>query len=522
LIFNRANTLSKKLLKSTAIVSAMTFLSRILGFIRDVIFARFLGADAATDAFFVAFKIPNFFRRLFAEGAFIQAFVPVLSEYKENGSQAALKTFINRTGGTLALILMLVTVVGVIAAPLFIMAFAPGFSWQGDSYDLAVQLLRITFPYLFFIASTAFAAGILNTHGQFAIPAITPVLLNICLISAAIWFAPKMDEPVIALAWGVFIAGAVQLVFQFPALWRLDLLPRLHWGFADEGVRRILKLMIPALFGVSITQLNLLLDTLIASFLTTGSISWLYYSDRLVEFPLGVFGIALATVILPSLSKRHANKQPAAFSAALDWGMRWVVLIGLPASLALLLLAEPLLATLFQYDEFTDHDVVMAARSLMAYSVGLMGFISVKILVPGFTARQDMRTPVRIGMVAIFANMLFNIILVFPLAHAGLALATALASFVNAGLLYRHLRREKIYNPIAGWGRFWLSVIVANLAMVVVLYIGVHTEEWLQADLWQRIFNLSFWIGLAIIMYFSVLALIGIRPHHLMQKSVTI
>ncbi len=499
----------------------MTFLSRILGFIRDVIFARFLGADAATDAFFVAFKIPNFFRRLFAEGAFMQAFVPVLSEYKEKGGQAALKDFIDRTAGTLALILMLVTVVGVVAAPLFIMAFAPGFSWQGSSYELAVQLLRITFPYLFFIASTAFAAGILNTHGQFAIPAITPVLLNICLISAAIWFAPQMEEPVIALAWGVFVAGGVQLAFQFPALWRLGLLPRLHWGFADSGVRRIMKLMVPALFGVSITQLNLLLDTLIASFLTSGSISWLYYSDRLVEFPLGVFGIALATVILPALSKRHANQNPQAFSEALDWGLRWVVLIGLPASLALLVLAEPLLATLFQYDEFTDHDVVMAAQSLMAYSVGLLGFISVKILVPGFTARQDMQTPVRIGIVAIVANMVFNLILVFPLAHAGLALATALSSFVNAGLLYKRLRQKKIYLPARGWCRFWLIVLCANMAMVAVLLVGVNTEQWLQSGLWQRIGNLTLWITLALVMYFSVLALLGMRPNHLMHKSAS-
>ena len=498
----------------------MTFISRILGFIRDVIFARLLGADASTDAFFVAFKIPNFFRRLFAEGAFMQAFVPVMSDYKEQGGHQALKNFINRTAGSLALILILVTVVGVIAAPLFIMAFAPGFSWQGSSYDLAVQLLRITFPYLFFIASTAFAAGILNTHGQFAIPAFTPVLLNLCLISAAIWFAPQMDEPVIALAWGVFIAGAVQLAFQFPALWRLGLVPRLHWGFADKGVQKIMKLMVPALFGVSITQLNLLLDTLIASFLTSGSISWLYYSDRLVEFPLGVFGIALATVILPALSKQHAKQDTKAFSSALDWGLRWVVLIGLPASLALLLLAEPLLATLFQYDEFTDHDVVMASRSLMAYSIGLMGFISVKILVPGFTARKDMKTPVRIGIIAIVANMLFNIILVFPLAHAGLALATALGSFVNAGLLYRGLRRDKIYNPGAGWVKFWLIVIMANLAMTGVLYVGLITEQWLQSSLWQRIGNLAFWITMAIVMYFSVLALLGMRPKHLIQKSV--
>ncbi len=497
----------------------MTFISRILGFIRDVIFARILGADAATDAFFVAFKIPNFLRRLFAEGAFMQAFVPILSEYKEQGGEVALKNFINRTAGSLALILITVTALGVLAAPIVIMVFAPGFSWQGDSYELAVQLLKITFPYLFFIASTAFAAGILNTHGQFAIPAITPVLLNICLISAAIWFAPEMNEPVVALAWGVFIAGAVQLSFQFPPLWRMGLLPRLHWGFADDGVRRIMKLMIPALFGVSITQLNLLLDTLLASFLTSGSISWLYYSDRLVEFPLGVFGIALATVILPALSKRHANQEAEAFSNALDWGLRWVVVIGLPASLALLVLAKPLLATLFHYDAFTEHDVLMASQSLMAYSTGLLGFISVKILVPGFSSRQDMKTPVRIGIIAIVANMIFNLILFFPLAHAGLALATALSSFVNAGLLYKRLRQDSIYRPRQGWVRIWLIVITANLAMVGVLWAGLTVEDWLQSDLWQRVGDLSYWIALAVVMYFSVLAILGLRPHDLMQSS---
>lgn len=497
----------------------MTFLSRILGFIRDVIFARMLGADAATDAFFVAFKIPNFFRRLFAEGAFMQAFVPVLSEYKEQGGAVALKHFINRTAGSLALILISVTALGVIGAPFVIMAFAPGFSWQGDSYELAVQLLRITFPYLFFIASTAFAAGILNTHGQFAIPAITPVLLNICLISAAIWFAPKMSEPVVALAWGVFVAGAVQLAFQFPALWRMGLLPRLHWGFADEGVKRIMKLMVPALFGVSITQLNLLLDTLLASFLTSGSISWLYYSDRLVEFPLGVFGIALATVILPALSKRHANQDAEAFSDALDWGLRWVLVIGLPASLALFVLAKPLLATLFQYDAFTDRDVLMASQSLMAYATGLLGFISVKILVPGFSSRQDMKTPVRIGIIAIVANMIFNVILFFPLAHAGLALATAMSSFVNAGLLYKRLRQDSIYRPRQGWIRIWLIVIAANVAMVGVLWVGLTVEDWLETSLWQRIFDLCYWIVLAVMMYFSVLAILGLRPRDLMQSS---
>jgi putative peptidoglycan lipid II flippase len=295
----------------------MTMISRILGFIRDMMFARFFGADSGTDAFFVAFKIPNFLRRLFAEGAFSQAFVPVLSDYKEQGSKRALRHFIDRTAGTLAIILMLVTIAGMLAAPYLIMLFAPGFAWEGEQYDLAVQMLRITFPYLFFISSVAFAGGILNSFGRFAVPAFTPVFLNLCLIAATIWLAPLMDKPVVALAWGVFFAGAVQLAFQFPALRRLGLVPRLRFGFKDSGVKHILKLMVPALFGVSITQINLLLDTLIASFLATGSVSWLYYSDRLVEFPLGLFGIALATVILPSLSKNHAADDMQSFSKSL-------------------------------------------------------------------------------------------------------------------------------------------------------------------------------------------------------------
>ncbi|MCK5188643.1 MAG: murein biosynthesis integral membrane protein MurJ, partial [Methylococcales bacterium] len=311
--------MSKQLFKSTAIVSSMTMISRILGFIRDMLFARIFGIDSGTDAFFVAFKIPNFLRRLFAEGAFSQAFVPVLSDYKEQGSQQALKLFIDRTAGTLALILLLVTIVGVIAAPVLITLFAPGFLGEGKQFDLAVQMLRITFPYLFFISLVAFAGGILNSHGKFAIPAFTPVFLNICMIAAAIWLSPLMPDPIVALAWGVFAAGIVQLSFQFPALYQLGLLPNLKFGFKDPGVKRILKLMLPAIFGVSVTQINLLLDTLIASFLVAGSVSWLYYSDRLVEFPLGIFGIALATVILPNLSQKHAKGDPEAFSHMLDW-----------------------------------------------------------------------------------------------------------------------------------------------------------------------------------------------------------
>jgi len=507
--------LSRKLFKSTAIVSSMTMISRILGFIRDMMFARFFGADSGTDAFFVAFKIPNFLRRLFAEGAFSQAFVPVLSDYKERGSKQALRNFIDRTAGTLAIILMVTTIIGMLAAPYLIMLFAPGFAWEGEQYDLAVQMLRITFPYLFFISSVAFAGGILNSFGKFAVPAFTPVFLNLCLIAAAIWLAPLMEKPVVALAWGVFFAGAVQLVFQFPALRRLGLVPRLRFGFKDSGVKHILKLMVPALFGVSITQINLLLDTLIASFLATGSVSWLYYSDRLVEFPLGLFGIALATVILPSLSKNHAADDMESFSKSLDWGLKLVLLIGAPASLGLMMLAEPMISTLFQYNEFGVHDVAMAGRSLMAYSLGLLGFILVKVLVPGFTSRKDMKTPVRFGIYAMIANMGLNIALVFPLAHAGLALATSLGAFFNASLLLFALLKSGVYLPSMGWRVYILRIILATAAMTALLYHFVDASLWLHWGIVDRAINLAMWIGLGGALYAAVLLLSGLKIRHL-------
>lgn len=515
LALHRERPLSRQLFKSTAIVSAMTMISRILGFIRDMLFARIFGVDSGTDAFFVAFKIPNFLRRLFAEGAFAQAFVPVLSDYKEQGGKEALKLFLDRTGGALALVLMVVTIIGVVAAPVLITVFAPGFLWEGGQYELAVQMLRITFPYLFFISSVAFAGGILNSHGKFAVPAFTPVFLNLCMIAAAIWLAPLMPEPVVALAWGVFAAGVVQLLFQFPALMRLGLVPRLRFGFRDSGVKRIMKLMLPAIFGVSITQINLLLDTLIASFLATGSVSWLYYSDRLVEFPLGVFGIALATVILPSLSKNHAAAQPEEFSRSLDWGLRLVLLIGAPASLGLLLLAEPMLSTLFQYDEFGSDDVQMAGRSLMAYAIGLLGFILVKVLVPGFTSRKDTKTPVRYGIYAMLANMAMNVSLVFPLAHAGLALATSLGAFFNASLLLRRLLKDRVYRPGKNWRLFMLRIILANEVMGVVLHRFIDVELWLVWPPELRIMNLAMWIGIGATVYASTLLLSGFRFRHL-------
>ncbi len=503
--------MSHRLFRSTAIVGAMTMVSRVLGFIRDVVIAFLFGADAATDAFFVAFKIPNFLRRLFAEGAFSQAFVPVMAEYKEQRGRAELKRLLDRTAGSLALVLMGVTILGVAGAAWAILLFAPGFSRHGTQFELAVQMLRITFPYLFFISSTALAGGILNTFNRFAVPAFTPVLLNLCLISAAFWLAPRLPEPVTALAWGVFAAGAAQLLFQFPALWRLRLLPRLRYGFHDPGVRRILKLMLPALFGVSVTQINLLIDTLLASFLPHGSISWLYYSDRLVEFPLGVFGIALATVILPNLSKDWAAGRHEAFSASIDWGLRWVALIGLPAAVGLFVLAEPILSTLFQYRSFTARDVHMAGLSLMAYSVGLVGFILVKILVPGFTSRQDTRTPVRYGVYAMVVNLILNLSLIWTLAHAGLALATSLAACVNGGLLLRGLWKAGVYRPAGGWWLFLSRLILANAAMGAVLYHYAGPLDWTGWGIRERIFHLLLWIGAGAGIYVLTLLMTGIH-----------
>jgi putative peptidoglycan lipid II flippase len=496
----------------------MTLLSRLLGFVRDVIIARFFGADSGTDAFFVAFKIPNFLRRLFAEGAFSQAFIPVLAEYKEKGAEEALKLFIDRTAGTLALALFCVSIIGAAAAPVLIMLFAPGFQVSGGDFDLSVSMLRLTFPYLFFISLTAFAGSLLNSWGRFAVPAFTPVFLNVCLISAAIWLAPLMDEPIMALAWGVLLAGIVQLAFQFPALKRLGLLPKPKIALSDPGVRKILTLMLPAIFAVSITQINLLLDTLIASFLQPGSITWLYYSDRLVEFPLGIFGIALATVILPSLSKDHAVKDSESFSSSLDWGLRLVFLIGVPAAIGLFMLGGPMLATLFQYDAFSENDVRMAEMSLRAFSFGLLAFILVKILVPGYTARQDTKTPVRIGVIAMISNMVMNLILVFPLAHAGLALATALAAYLNAGLLLKGLREQNIYRPRLGWGLFLVKVAVACGFMALVLMQVELLSQWLEWSVGERSLRLLFWLVIGFMSYLVGLLVMGIRPAQLIKK----
>jgi len=506
--------------KSLFTVGGNTLISRVLGFVRDLVLARVFGADATTDAFFVAFKIPNFLRRLFAEGAFATAFVPILVEYKTTRSKAELQIFIDHVAGNLGLVLLLVSFVGVVAAPLVVSLFA--FGWvmgeEQAKLALAAEMLRLTFPYLFFISLTAFAGGILNAHNRFAIPAFTPVLLNLALIASALWLAPLMDTPIVALAWGVLIAGITQFVFQLPFLKRLDLLPRFKVSMRDEGVRRIMRLMLPALFAVSVTQINLLLDTVLASFLVTGSISWLYYSDRLMEFPLGVLGVGLATVILPSLSRRHAEQSVESFSATLNWGLRTALIFGAPAAVGLGLLAGPMIATLFLSEVFDSHDVLMAQRSLMAYSSGLLAFIAIKVLAPGYYARQDTKTPVKIAVIAMVANMVLNLAFIFPLKHAGLALATSVAAFINAYLLYRGLHKNGVFRADRHWPRLLLQVAVAITAMGLLLgLVTPDLEAWLQMTVMNRILQLLLWVTMGVIVYFGVLLVTGLRPRHLKQ-----
>lgn len=514
------------LLKSTAIVGLMTLISRILGLVRDIILARYFGASGGTDAFFVAFKIPNFMRRLFAEGAFSQAFVPVFSEYKETRSREALRDLINHVAGTLGSFLLLLSTLGSLAAPLLVYVFAPGFSDEAR-FQLTADMLAITFPYIFFIALTAFAGGILNSFGKFAVPAFTPVLLNLCLISAAVWGTDYFEQPIMALAWGVALAGLLQLLFQFPFLLRIGLMPLPAIRRAHEGVSRILKLMLPAIVGSSVAQINLLLDTIIASFLVVGSVTWLYYSDRLVEFPLGVFGIALATVILPSLSQQHANKSVTEFSQTLDWALKLTSLISIPASLGLLLLSGPLLTTLYGYGKFTLHDTDMSTLSLMAYSLGLPAFIYIKVLAPGFYARQDTRTPVRIAIKAMIANMFLNILFVVPLVmtdfrgpHIGLALATSASAYMNAFMLFLSLRKQEIYTRGDGWGKFTLQILLANIAMGTFLYLTVPSSAtWLTWPLTERIPMLLGFVTLAMLIYFLSLLILGLRPSALKHTS---
>lgn len=510
------------LLASSGVVAFMTMLSRVLGLIRDVVIARMLGASAGADAFFVALKIPNLMRRLFAEGAFNQAFVPVLSEYRNNGSMAATKLLVDRVAGTLGGILVLITVIGVLAAPLVVWLFAPGFSDDPNKRALTVEMLRLTFPYLFFISLTAFAGGILNSWNRFAVPAFTPVLLNLCLISAALFLAPyfAQDRMAVSLAWGVLIAGIVQLMFQLPFLAKLGLMPVPRMGWHDPGVRKVMTLMVPALFGASVYQINSLVNTILASLLETGSVTWLYYTDRMIELPLGVFAVAIGTVILPKLSREHAGDSPQAFALTLNWAVRMVLLLGVPAALALAVLAEPLLSTLFRYGEFTQLDVTRTAQSLRAYSAGLLAAMLIKVLAPGFYARQDTKSPVKIGIVAMVANMAFGALLVWELKHVGLATAMALSAWLNAVLLYLGLRREKIFTLSSGWPAFMLQLSAASASMVALCWwLAQQTQVWFTGAVWERVGWLSMVVIAGLLSYALVLLLLGVRPRHLRQSA---
>jgi len=500
----------------------MTLLSRIFGLLRDITLATLFGASGGTDAFLVAFKIPNFMRRLFAEGAFSQAFVPVFSEYREKRSPEELKDLINHVAGKLGSILLLITITGSVAASGLVVLFAPGFIDEPERFQLTADMLRITFPYLFFIALVAFAGGILNSFNKFAVPAFTPILLNLCLISAAVWWAPMFDQPLMALAWGVALAGVVQFLFQLPYLKQLGLIPRPRFK-SHEGVTRIMKLMLPAIIGSSVAQINLLLDTVIASFLVAGSVSWLYYSDRLLEFPLGVLGIAVATVILPALSKQHARNSSDEFNQTLNWASRLVLIISVPASVGLFVLAGPVLASLFQYGEFSSSDTYLASLSLMAYIFGLPAFIMIKILAPGFYARQDTRTPVRIGIIAMVSNMVMNIAFVVPLymygyeaPHVGLALATSFSAYLNAFLLYRGLRKAEVFRPNAGWSKLLVQLTFGVTCMAVaIIYITPEFLQWTDWSAITRITWLTGIIGFAVFVYFFALMLVGLRPGQL-------
>ncbi|MDP4946586.1 MAG: murein biosynthesis integral membrane protein MurJ, partial [Alishewanella sp.] len=463
--------MSGKLLKSGLIVSFMTLISRVLGLVRDVVVANFVGAGAAADVFFFANRIPNFLRRLFAEGAFSQAFVPVLSEVKAKHGDDAVRELVAKVAGTLGVIVTLVTLVGVVGSPLIALLFGMGWfiEWLNDGpdahkFEMASVMLKITFPYLWFISLVALSGAVLNTYNRFAVAAFTPVFLNIAIIGSALYLAPELDEPAMALAWGVFIGGIVQLLFQLPFLAKAGLLVLPRWHWQDENVTKIRTLMLPALFGVSVSQINLLLDTVIASFLLTGAVSWLYYSDRLIEFPLGLFGIAIATVILPNLSRHHATADTARFAHTLDWSVRFVAMFGLPAMLALMVLAQPIITVLFMRGEFTQQDVLMVSYSLLAYCCGLLSYMLIKVLAPGYYARQDIKTPVRIGIIAMVANMVFNLMLAPFLSYVGLALATAMSASLNAFLLYRGLKIAGVYQL----SRFSM-VMLAKFAFASVL-----------------------------------------------------
>lgn len=501
------------LLKSLATVSSMTLFSRILGFIRDTIVARVFGAGMATDAFFVAFKLPNLLRRIFSEGAFSQAFVPILVEYKNQKGDVATRTFVAYISGLLTLALALVTIFGIFAAPWIILITVPGFADIPEKLALTTALLRITFPYILFISLTSLMGAVLNTWNCFSVPALAPTLLNVCMIGFALLMAPLFHPPVMALAWAVVVGGILQLGYQLPHLKKIGMLvlPRLQ--FRNAGVWRMLRLIGPAILGVSVSQVSLIINTIFASFLVSGSVSWMYYADRLMEFPSGVLGVALGTILLPSLAHSFSSGNHDEYSRLLDWGLRLCFILALPSSVALGILAHPLTVALFQYGKFSALDTLMTQRALIAYSIGLIGLILVKVLAPGFYSCQDIKTPVRVAMVTLVMTQVMSLIFIGPLKHAGLSLSIGFAACLNAGLLYWQLRRQKLFHPQPGWFRFLCRLALAVISMAVTL-VGLLAvmQDWEQGNMPWRLLRLMGVVTVGITAYLVTLWLVGFRP----------
>ncbi|NDJ58160.1 murein biosynthesis integral membrane protein MurJ [Enterobacteriaceae bacterium 4M9] len=508
------------LLKSLAAVSSMTMFSRVLGFARDAIVARVFGAGMATDAFFTAFKLPNLLRRIFAEGAFSQAFVPILAEYKSKEGEEATQVFVAYVSGLLTLALAVITVLGMLAAPWVIMVTAPGFADTPEKFQLTSQLLRITFPYIFLISLASLAGAILNTWNRFSVPAFAPTLLNISMILFALFAAPYFNPPVLALAWAVTVGGVLQLFYQLPHLKKIGMLVLPRISFKNAGAIRVVKQMGPAILGVSVSQISLIINTIFASFLVSGSVSWIYYADRLMEFPSGVLGVALGTILLPSLSRSFASGNHEEYNRLMDWGLRLCFLLALPSAVALGLLAQPLTVSLFQYGKFTAFDAAMTQRALVAYSVGLIGLILVKVLAPGFYSRQDIKTPVRIAIVTLIATQLMNLAFIGPLKHAGLSLSIGLASCLNAGLLFWQLRKRNIFQPQAGWGGFLMRLVIAVLVMSAALFGMMQVmPAWDVGTMPYRLLRLVAVVVVGVVAYFATLALLGFRPRDFARRT---
>ncbi|MEB3767365.1 murein biosynthesis integral membrane protein MurJ [Acinetobacter sp. MD2] len=510
--------------RSTFIVSAMTMLSRVLGLVRDMVLLNVFGAGKEFDVFVVAFRIPNFFRRLFAEGAFSQAFIPVLTEYRSGRVHAEVQILISRVFGCLLAVMSSITLLAMIIAPAIVYIYAPGFHGDPAKFDQAVQMFRLTIPYLMFMSLTAFASSILNSYGSFLSPAFSPVLLNVIMIAGAWWLTPYMAQPIMALGWAVLAAGVIQLALQIPELWRKKLLIPPRIDFKHEGVERILKLMLPALFGVSVTQINLLLNTIWASFMQSGSVSWLYSAERMTELPLGLIGVAIGTVILPSLSARHAEQDLTRFRGMIDWAARVIILVGVPASLALFMLSTPIIQTLFQRGEFSAEDTHMTALALQCMSGGVLAFMLIKVFAPGFYAQQDTKTPVRVGLMAVAANAILNVIFIsffklihWDAQHMALGIASSGSAFVNAGMLYYYLHKRDIYRFGAHWKKIFVQYAIANLCMVAALAYGLHLYN-AELSTWMKIIEL---VGLCVvgaIAYGIGLLLTGFRPRHLKHE----